>query len=75
MSTARHNPLNSVAAHAVLLAYVAIALFPVFVIIINSFKARKAIFREPLALPNSEKPFRVVTDASDFALAGVTEER
>ncbi|MCP1167458.1 carbohydrate ABC transporter permease [Limimaricola litoreus] len=54
MSTARHNPLNSVAAHTALIAYTLIALFPVFVIVINSFKERRAIFREPLALPDAE---------------------
>ncbi len=46
MSTGR-----TVAAHAVLLTYTLIALFPVFVIVINSFKSRKAIFADPLALP------------------------
>jgi raffinose/stachyose/melibiose transport system permease protein len=34
-----------------LLTYTLIALFPVFVIVINSFKSRKAIFADPLALP------------------------
>ncbi len=54
MNKARRNPLNTAAAHAVLLTYVVIALFPVFVILINSFKSRKAIFREPLALPEAD---------------------
>jgi raffinose/stachyose/melibiose transport system permease protein len=45
---------RGLAAHAVLLAYTLIALFPVGVIIVNSFKARKAIFGEPLALPTPE---------------------
>ncbi len=51
MNRARHNPLNSAASHAVLILYTIIALFPVFVILINSFKTRRAIFSEPLALP------------------------
>lgn len=51
MHTARHNRLHSVAAHAILLTYTLIALFPVFVIVINSFKSRKAIFAEPLSPP------------------------
>ena len=34
--------------HGALILYTLIALFPVFVILINSFKTRKAIFREPL---------------------------
>ena len=54
MNTARQSIGRSVAAHAILIAYTIIALFPVFVIVINSFKARKAIFRSPLELPNSE---------------------
>ena len=31
-----------------------IALFPVFVIVVNAFKSRRAIFYEPLALPRPE---------------------
>jgi raffinose/stachyose/melibiose transport system permease protein len=51
MSQARHSPARSIAAHAVLILYTVIALFPVFVIVINSFKSRRAIFADPLALP------------------------
>jgi len=40
--------------HGALILYTLIALFPVFVILINSFKKRKAIFREPLSLPDTE---------------------
>ncbi len=60
MHRARRNPFNVIAAHAILLTYVVIALFPVIVILINSFKTRRAIFREPLALP----------DADSFSLIG-----
>lgn len=49
--SARMSTGRTIAAHAVLLAYTLIALFPVFVIVINSFKSRKAIFAEPLAVP------------------------
>jgi raffinose/stachyose/melibiose transport system permease protein len=49
--SARLSPTRTFAAHAVLLTYTLIALFPVFVIVINSFKSRKAIFADPLALP------------------------
>ncbi|MCF7702385.1 carbohydrate ABC transporter permease [Loktanella sp. M215] len=70
MSTARTNPLNTVAAHVALIAYMLIALFPVFVIVINSFKARKAIFREPLALPNADSfsliGYQTVLKQGDF---------
>ncbi|WP_444667713.1 carbohydrate ABC transporter permease [Cereibacter changlensis] len=52
---AARSPLGrTIAAHAVLIAYTLIALFPVFVIVVNSFKSRRAIFAEPLALPNAE---------------------
>ncbi len=46
--------------HGALILYTLIALFPVFVIVINSFKKRKSIFREPLSLP----------DAGSFSLVG-----
>jgi raffinose/stachyose/melibiose transport system permease protein len=42
------------AAHAILLAYTALALFPIVLILINSFKTRKAIFKTPYALPTKE---------------------
>ena len=45
---------RTVAAHAVLILYTVIALFPVLVIVINSMKSRNAIFRSPLSLPNAE---------------------
>jgi raffinose/stachyose/melibiose transport system permease protein len=41
-------------AHAVLLIYTAIAIFPVLLVIINSFKNRRAIFQFPYALPTTE---------------------
>jgi len=46
--------LQLAAAHAALLLYTAIALFPVFLVIINSLKDRRAIFSTPYALPNAE---------------------
>ncbi len=54
MSRATQSPLRSIAAHAILILYTLIALFPVVIIIINSFKTKAAIFRSPLSLPNSE---------------------
>ncbi len=51
MASARISTGRTIAAHAILLTYTLIALFPVFVIVINSFKSRKAIFADPLALP------------------------
>lgn len=54
MHAARQSTGRSIAAHGALILYTLIALFPVFVIVINSFKTRKAIFSDPLALPGPE---------------------
>lgn len=58
--------------HGALILYTLIALFPVFVILINSFKARKAIFREPLALPDADSfsmiGYQTVMKQGDFFL-------
>ncbi|MDR2311708.1 MAG: carbohydrate ABC transporter permease [Brucellaceae bacterium] len=54
MSRATQSPVRSIAAHAILILYTLIALFPVVIIIINSFKTKAAIFRSPLSLPNTE---------------------
>ncbi|MCB9454268.1 MAG: carbohydrate ABC transporter permease [Anaerolineaceae bacterium] len=45
--------LQFIMAHGVLFLYTLIALFPVFLVVINSFKNRRAIFRSPytIALP------------------------
>ncbi|HCQ64510.1 MAG TPA: carbohydrate ABC transporter permease [Rhodobacteraceae bacterium] len=72
MNKARRNPLNNAAMHAILIAYTCVALFPVFVILINSFKTRKAIFREPLALPDADSfsmiGYQTVMEQGDFFL-------
>ena len=72
MKTARSSTYRSFAAHAILATYTVIALFPVFVIIINSFKSRRAIFREPLSLPNAESfsliGYETVLKQGDFLL-------
>ncbi|GGA97758.1 sugar ABC transporter permease [Brucella endophytica] len=54
MSRATHSLPRTIAAHAVLITYTLIALFPVFVVIINSFKSRNAIFRMPMQPPTPE---------------------
>ncbi len=54
MRRVKHNWLNLTLAHLALITYTIIALFPIVIILINSFKTRKAIFREPLALPNAD---------------------
>jgi raffinose/stachyose/melibiose transport system permease protein len=53
MSQATASPARSIGAHAVLLVYTVIALFPVLIVVINSFKSRAAIFRSPLAPPTA----------------------
>lgn len=72
MNKARTNPLNTFAMHGALIFYTLIALFPVFVILINSFKTRKAIFKEPLSLPDTESfsliGYQTVLKQGDFFL-------
>jgi raffinose/stachyose/melibiose transport system permease protein len=52
--TLSYRLTNSVIPHVVLITYAVIAMFPIILIVLNSFKERKAIFGEPLSLPNSE---------------------
>lgn len=70
MPTARSSLPRTLAAHGILIAYTLIALFPVFVIVINSFKSRKAIFADPLALPGPATAdlvgYRTVLEQGDF---------
>lgn len=54
MSQARTSLARTAAAHLILVTYTVIALFPVVLIVINSFKSRRAIFNDPLQLPNAE---------------------
>jgi len=72
MRKARRLPIDLAAMHGVLILYTLIALFPVFVILINSFKSRRAIFGEPLALPNADTfsliGYRTVLQQGDFVL-------
>jgi len=50
----RGRPLGVLGAHLVLLTYTLIALFPVLLVVVNSVKARLAIFRTPYAPPTPE---------------------
>ena len=43
--------LNRVFVHATLIAYLLLALLPILLVFMNSFKSRDAIFEDPLALP------------------------
>ena len=62
----------SIATHTLLGVFTLLALFPVFVILINAFKTRDAIFRNPLALPTPETfsliGFETVAKQGDFFL-------
>jgi len=51
---------NAGAVHVILLIYCLIAIWPIFLVISNSFKSRKWIFKDPMALP----------DAASFSLVG-----
>ena len=46
-----HSPIRSGLVHLALIAYTLVSLFPVFLTIVNSFKEKNAIFRQPLSLP------------------------
>lgn len=45
------KPASALAVHGFLAAYTVLALFPIVLVLMNSFKARKAIFGEPLVPP------------------------
>ncbi|TIP41580.1 carbohydrate ABC transporter permease [Mesorhizobium sp.] len=59
MSTATHSLPRTIGAHAVLLTYTVIALFPVIIVIVNSFKSRAGIFGAPL-VPPTPKTFDLI---------------
>jgi raffinose/stachyose/melibiose transport system permease protein len=46
------KPLSAFAVHGFLIFYTCLALFPILLVIMNSFKARKSIFGEPLVPPS-----------------------
>lgn len=56
---------------AILTIYAIIALFPIVMILMNSFKAKKAIFGAPFAFPNSQTfsliGYQTVTERANFA--------
>ena len=68
----KHNTGKTLMTHAVLLTYTVIALFPILVIIVNAFKSRQAIFKDPLALPSPDsfslEGFEQVLGRADFGL-------
>ncbi|MCL1629861.1 carbohydrate ABC transporter permease [Roseibaca sp. V10] len=72
MTSARGNLGRTAAAHVILIAYTILALYPVFLILINSVKQRRAIFNDPLALPTAETfdpiGFQTVLEQGNFLL-------
>ena len=60
MNRSRSSPLGRGLVHLALLAYTALCLAPVLLVVVNSFKSRRAIFGAPLTVP----------DASSFDLIG-----
>lgn len=64
--------ISSAAIHCVLLSWTLLALFPLFLIVVNSLKTRKAIFGKPLGLPTGEalstKGYESVFTNSDFPM-------
>ena len=72
MSKLRNNLFETILSHFILLAYTAVALFPIILVIMNSFKTRKAIFSDPLSFPNSATfsldGYTTVWERSNFSL-------
>ena len=66
------DQLSSVGIHCVLLGWTVLALFPLALIVLNSFKSRTAIFSDPLGLPTGEalslKGYASVMTNSDFPM-------
>lgn len=64
------NPISSITIHGILLFYTLLSLFPLFLILVNSFKSRRAIFGDPLGLPVGKalslKGYSSVLTNSDF---------
>src|ERR1044071_4874774 len=65
------NALERFVPLLILTIYSLIALFPIVMILMNSFKAKKAIFGAPFAFPSSETfsliGYQTVTERANFA--------
>lgn len=65
------NLISGLIPHLILAGYSVLALFPIVMILINSFKTRKAIFGQPFALPGPETfsliGYETVLNRSNFA--------
>lgn len=66
MSAKVTRTINTGLVHLVLMLYTVVALFPLVMILLNAFKSRKGIFRDPMALP-TEKTFSTVGFEKVFA--------
>jgi raffinose/stachyose/melibiose transport system permease protein len=68
---ARTSPIRTGLVHLALIGYTLIAIFPVFLTVINSLKDRNAIFRSPLQVPTpstfSLVGYQTVLGQGDFA--------
>lgn len=71
MSKARASLSRTTLVHLALIGYTLIAVFPVFLTLINSMKTRNAIFRNPMQLPTTETfdlvGYTTVLGQGDFA--------
>ncbi len=69
---ARHRKINRVTVYSILTAYTLFAIFPIALVLVNSFKSRAAIFGSPLTLPGPESftltGFQQVLDKADFVM-------
>jgi len=52
-SLLKSRRFENVGAYVVLVLYALIALFPIFLVFINSFKEKKSIFKNPFMVPTS----------------------
>lgn len=72
MSASSQRLSSKALVHFTLLGYTLIALFPIVLVIINSFKSRRAIFTDPLALPGPDSfslaGYAKVLEESNFLL-------
>ncbi len=64
--------ISSVGIHLILIAYSLLALFPLGLVVINSLKSKKAIFRDPVGMPIGDafswKGYDSVLTNSDFPM-------
>ena len=65
-----HRFSDTILPHLVLFSYVLVAMFPIVLIFINSFKTRKSIFGSPLSLPIGDnfslEGYETVLDRANF---------